>query len=330
MLRQVVDHVLYNPQGYMEIYLRPQTKLIHKDLVFYLNREDYLPLFVHIPSAQILYVDTSRVQSIKQYLRTHRLSYPQAKLLLEECGSLMRDLGQVICFYHLEDVFIDASELRVRLVCLPVEVPSFSVNIAFQKFVTELLETADLNISYEIISQWYMLLKSQSFTIDFFLNTLKNEGKSVFHLFSFFKARKSKQPDVTTFYDCFASSSQLQEESTSYLAGQATTELGNGEKTQLLINFGYLENSQGEKFVLHGDFHVGRDQDNDLILSDKSISRHHARIYMGQQGLCLEDLASTNGTWLNEDKNRLDHAYILKNDDRIRFGQVVMVYHEST
>lgn len=44
---------------------------------------------------------------------------------------------------------------------------------------------------------------------------------------------------------------------------------------------------------------VGRADDNDLVVSDPEVSRHHARFEAGDLGWLVSDLASTNGTWVN-------------------------------
>jgi transcriptional regulator with GAF, ATPase, and Fis domain len=43
---------------------------------------------------------------------------------------------------------------------------------------------------------------------------------------------------------------------------------------------------------------IGRGASNDLVLSDALVSSEHARIVSGEDGFVLEDLGSTNGTWL--------------------------------
>ena len=43
---------------------------------------------------------------------------------------------------------------------------------------------------------------------------------------------------------------------------------------------------------------IGRAPSNDLVLSDALISSEHARIVSSEDGFVLEDLGSTNGTWL--------------------------------
>jgi pSer/pThr/pTyr-binding forkhead associated (FHA) protein len=44
---------------------------------------------------------------------------------------------------------------------------------------------------------------------------------------------------------------------------------------------------------------LGSGTDNDLVLRDSSISRHHARLEDTEEGFRLRDLGSTNGTWVN-------------------------------
>ena len=45
---------------------------------------------------------------------------------------------------------------------------------------------------------------------------------------------------------------------------------------------------------------LGSAQDNDIVIADRGVSRHHARIFCEPDGrLWIEDLASTNGVWLD-------------------------------
>jgi len=44
---------------------------------------------------------------------------------------------------------------------------------------------------------------------------------------------------------------------------------------------------------------IGSMEDNDVILEDESVSRYHARIFLEQEDYFVQDLSSTNGTWVN-------------------------------
>src|SRR5215813_3486299 len=75
---------------------------------------------------------------------------------------------------------------------------------------------------------------------------------------------------------------------------------------------------------------IGRSSMNDLPISDKMLSRQHARIVRdGNGGLTIEDLGSRNGTFLNGE--RLVTTQPLKSGDRITVGGVTLkVESEST
>jgi pSer/pThr/pTyr-binding forkhead associated (FHA) protein len=66
---------------------------------------------------------------------------------------------------------------------------------------------------------------------------------------------------------------------------------------------------------------IGRAPDNDLVLADDRISRHHARI-QGRGGvLVLTDLDSTNGSFVN---GRRAQEVVLGDGDRLQFGRTVL------
>lgn len=64
----------------------------------------------------------------------------------------------------------------------------------------------------------------------------------------------------------------------------------------------------------------------DLVLEDESVSRLHARIYLENQMVYLEDLNSTNGTFKNGLRLQPYEKRRLEEDDEIRFGKILFVY----
>ncbi len=79
----------------------------------------------------------------------------------------------------------------------------------------------------------------------------------------------------------------------------------------------------GRDFVLHeGSNAVGRGIDNDVILTDISVSRRHLRLELDPSGITLVDLGSGNGTLLNGERV---HQARIASGDRIEIGETVLV-----
>lgn len=68
---------------------------------------------------------------------------------------------------------------------------------------------------------------------------------------------------------------------------------------------------------------IGRSSDCQLILDDDYVSTRHARIFRGNDGYLVEDLGSTNGTYLNNE--RLGQARPFTPSDSLRIGRTLIV-----
>lgn len=57
----------------------------------------------------------------------------------------------------------------------------------------------------------------------------------------------------------------------------------------------------GERWVVDRPLLIGRDVSCDITVSNRQVSRYHARLLPGKNGVDLEDMESKNGTHLNGD-----------------------------
>src|SRR4051794_2435434 len=87
---------------------------------------------------------------------------------------------------------------------------------------------------------------------------------------------------------------------------------------------GTLRVAQGDgadrTLELASDVVLGRESGADVVLTDPSsqVSRRHARIVIRGTEAVLEDLVSTNGTFVNG--QRLDGPYVLRAGDKVTLG----------
>ena len=80
---------------------------------------------------------------------------------------------------------------------------------------------------------------------------------------------------------------------------------------------------RGFTFTAEQPVTVGHGTDNDMCLDDDEFaSSHHARFFTRDSRTCVEDLASTNGTFVNN--NRIDQTAQLKIGDRVQIGSVIV------
>lgn len=67
---------------------------------------------------------------------------------------------------------------------------------------------------------------------------------------------------------------------------------------------------------------IGRDPSCDCILSESTVSALHARLTFRHGQWWVEDLRSTNGTFLNQES--VDIPLVVTNGDEVRCGQAVL------
>ena len=84
----------------------------------------------------------------------------------------------------------------------------------------------------------------------------------------------------------------------------------------------------GAIFPLEGDqLIIGRDAANSVAISDAEVSRKHARLNFQGGKYVIEDLGSTNGTFVNG--QRLSVATVLKSGDVVSLGEQIVLMYEG-
>ncbi|GAB4578528.1 MAG: hypothetical protein Fur0022_12630 [Anaerolineales bacterium] len=89
-----------------------------------------------------------------------------------------------------------------------------------------------------------------------------------------------------------------------------------GEETPILMaQRGPLS---GQQWMIREALVIGRENTCDIVVPDRQVSRHHARLTCEKAGIYLEDLGSKNGTHHNG--NRLTQRVLLQDGDAIQIA----------
>ena len=89
----------------------------------------------------------------------------------------------------------------------------------------------------------------------------------------------------------------------------------------------FIDSSGKEITLANGPVKIGREPDNDIVISDSSVSRYHATISVGPTAVVLTDNDSSNGTYVAN--QRVSTARVLNEGDRVRFGDVEFTFHAA-
>ncbi len=72
---------------------------------------------------------------------------------------------------------------------------------------------------------------------------------------------------------------------------------------------------------------IGREASADIVIADPEVSRAHARLLTKPGGLIIEDLGSTNGTFVN--KQRITSPRAISPGDEITLGESIVLGVET-
>ena len=78
----------------------------------------------------------------------------------------------------------------------------------------------------------------------------------------------------------------------------------------------------GAQHPVNGNATIGRDEGADVQLPDKTISRRHAALRIEGETAVVEDLGSSNGTFVNG--TRVDDPRRLREGDSLQLGATIL------
>jgi len=84
----------------------------------------------------------------------------------------------------------------------------------------------------------------------------------------------------------------------------------------------HTEGAKPRTVAVSGNMVMGRAAECDLPLEDTFVSQQHARLFAKNGSWYVEDLGSTNGTFVND--QRLGAPAMVQPGDRVRVGATVM------
>ena len=87
--------------------------------------------------------------------------------------------------------------------------------------------------------------------------------------------------------------------------------------------FSEQESADQKQIFTKPELRIGRDPSCEIRLDDDTVSTQHARLSYRNKQWWIEDLLSTNGTFLNDE--RVETPTILINEDEIRVGKVLLI-----
>jgi pSer/pThr/pTyr-binding forkhead associated (FHA) protein len=79
---------------------------------------------------------------------------------------------------------------------------------------------------------------------------------------------------------------------------------------------------RGRTIPLTGEVTVGRAAGCEVTIDDTYASQLHARLFLRDGQVFVEDLGSTNGTYLNRQK--VSGPMVMQHGDRLQVGNTVM------
>lgn len=291
----MLKHMEVRDDGFLEVVLK-RTKDFDEYIFQQIHKDERCLLCVRDPRSKTrLYYDTKGYLTLKEYLQAHLFAERE---LLPFLLYVLEDMVQVNAgkpvSMRLEHVFLSYDGGLLRFLVFPLVVD----NWLFQKeelkqFLKDLLDCVRVTQDFAALGFLGYCLRSEDLTLPQVLQGLHD-------------LPAPKTMAVPSF--------AIEEESGGYAVQkelESPTQELLAQDCSCLVDLKSWNSIRVDK----AQFTIGRAKDNDLVLSGKTISQHHACIEEG----VLKDCGSANGTYINGERIT---SRELKDQDVIRFANL--------
>ena len=254
---------------------------------------------------------------LKQYVFEKEEGYYFLENLLERAIAANRNKPIV---FDEKYIFLSEHGEDVYFTVLPILVDQWLIQKDEMKAFVDYLSThMKTETTFEIPGFLLCFMESPEFSLPNLILGIKNIQRQYYPVkFSFFKRKKE-----TTFYckEAIHSLCEYKVEEKIVSAGEKTALLGMEYR-----NCAFLLKDEDRYDLIGEEMIVGRSMACDIRIEDSSISLQHAKISCVDQKFYIQDLKSTNGTYLEGKK--VQRRMRLKDGMHLSFSNCVFEFHQ--
>ena len=307
-------------ENHLYVHLK-DPKLLDLSIFDRMSNDDFcLPcMLTNQNSASIVYAIEGFIplhNFLSQYVFENEEGYIFLHQLFEQAIASNRNKPVL---FDPDYVFVSPFGDRFAFIVVPIQITNWMFQRDMsEKWVEYIAKTMQTTTAFEIPGFLLKFLKSTEFSLPNLVLGLDNIRELYYpKKFSFFKHRRIQTFKVKEPIQAFHKNKPVE----SILE----------EKTQLLqvqINFSAYLMKGKEKYSLANEINlIGRAMSCDVRFQDSSVSLKHAKIICENERYYIQDLKSTNKTFLND--KEVKRKMRLKDGMHIRFGDVECEFKEQ-
>lgn len=277
-----------------------------------------------------LYYDTKGYVSLRTYMQSYTFErHESCCFMIYILESMIKvNTTKPVCM-DIDHIYISGDGGLLRFLVIPVAIEQW----VFQKeeshlFIQQIINEIKLTEGYDAVGYLAYMQRYEEVTLPMLLQGLHDIEDGIRHKPTFIEKLLHLHEDTTYViknipapkpYPMLQSVEQIMEEEASYPKVERKKETRH-ETVALLQrsedSYVLVDDATGENLALcKAMWTIGRSKDNDLCIPEPYISLHHACLHTSTNE--LEDLSSSNGTYVNERKIK---KQLLHERDHIRFA----------